>query len=154
VAEAVSEPPLDTGNGVIETFPIYVVCEWIGNSEVIAKDHYLQVTESHFQRAVQPVTSASTATSAAPTNASKSASEKTTQIPTQQAAVLRRNVSHATWRTEKKSHDCGQKQGLAKNREPLRNQGVPYGACATRLISRRKLRAFKKAVQNPVHLPK
>ena len=36
-----------------ETFPIKVVCEWIGNSEAVAKKHYLQVTEAHFQKAVQ-----------------------------------------------------------------------------------------------------
>jgi hypothetical protein len=35
-----------------ETFPIHVVCQWIGNSEVIAKKH-LQVTEDHFRRAVE-----------------------------------------------------------------------------------------------------
>lgn len=33
------------------TFPIHVVCEWIGNSEAIAKDHYLSVTEENFDRA-------------------------------------------------------------------------------------------------------
>ena len=33
-----------------ETFPIHVVCEWIGNSEAVAKQHYLQVTEDHMAR--------------------------------------------------------------------------------------------------------
>jgi len=35
-----------------ESFPIHVVCEWIGNSEAVAKRHYLQVTEDHFAKAV------------------------------------------------------------------------------------------------------
>lgn len=35
-----------------ETYPIHVVCAWIGNSEAVAKRHYLQVTESHFARAI------------------------------------------------------------------------------------------------------
>jgi len=35
-----------------ETFPIHVVCAWIGNSQAVARKHYLQVTEEHFQRAV------------------------------------------------------------------------------------------------------
>lgn len=35
-----------------ETFPIHVVCEWIGNSQAIAKKHYLQVTEAHFEKAI------------------------------------------------------------------------------------------------------
>ena len=37
-----------------ETFPSHVVCSWTGNSEKIAKAHYLQVTDEHFERAVQP----------------------------------------------------------------------------------------------------
>ncbi len=34
-----------------ETFPIQVVCEWIGNSQAVAKRHYLQTTLEHFARA-------------------------------------------------------------------------------------------------------
>ena len=34
-----------------ETFPIQVVCEWIGNSQAVAKRHYLQTTVEHFARA-------------------------------------------------------------------------------------------------------
>jgi len=29
----------------------HVVCAWIGSSEAVAKDHYLQVTDAHFERA-------------------------------------------------------------------------------------------------------
>lgn len=36
-----------------ETFPGHVVCQWIGNSQPIAAEHYLQVTDEHFKRAVQ-----------------------------------------------------------------------------------------------------
>jgi uncharacterized protein YpuA (DUF1002 family) len=32
---------------------LHVVCEWIGNSEVIAKKHYLQVPDMYFERAVK-----------------------------------------------------------------------------------------------------
>jgi len=34
-----------------ETFPIHVVCEWIGNSQAVAQKHYLQVTDVHFEAA-------------------------------------------------------------------------------------------------------
>jgi integrase len=34
-----------------ETFPLHVVCTWIGNSEPVATKHYLQVTEEHFRLA-------------------------------------------------------------------------------------------------------
>jgi hypothetical protein len=29
-----------------------VVCRWIGNSEAVAREHYLQTTDAHFQKAV------------------------------------------------------------------------------------------------------
>ncbi len=34
-------------------FPIHVVCEWLGNSQLIAAKHYLQVTDDHFERATK-----------------------------------------------------------------------------------------------------
>ena len=39
-----------------EDYPLHVVCSWIGNSEVVAKKHYLQTTDEHFQKAVKTVT--------------------------------------------------------------------------------------------------
>jgi integrase len=35
-----------------EVFPIHVVCQWIGNSQAVAKKFYLQVTDEHFARAI------------------------------------------------------------------------------------------------------
>lgn len=34
-----------------EIWPEHVVCAWLGNTEKIAKGHYLQVTQDHFERA-------------------------------------------------------------------------------------------------------
>ena len=36
-----------------EQFPMHVVCKWLGNSEAVAMRHYLQVTDEHFERAVE-----------------------------------------------------------------------------------------------------
>jgi len=36
-----------------ESWPMHVVCAWIGNSQAVARKHYLQVTEDHFRRAAQ-----------------------------------------------------------------------------------------------------
>ena len=36
--------------------PLHVVCDWIGNSQAVAKKHYLQVTDEHFQKATQKAT--------------------------------------------------------------------------------------------------
>lgn len=34
-----------------QCFPMHVVCKWIGNSELVARDHYLSVTEQDFKTA-------------------------------------------------------------------------------------------------------
>ena len=36
-----------------EDWPEHVVCAWIGNSRLVARQHYLQVTEDHFERAAK-----------------------------------------------------------------------------------------------------
>ncbi|MBN2023296.1 MAG: site-specific integrase, partial [Pirellulales bacterium] len=36
-----------------ETYPMHVVCEWIGNSQAVAAKHYLQVTDEHFAHATR-----------------------------------------------------------------------------------------------------
>lgn len=36
-----------------EEFPMHVVCRWIGNSQPVAAEHYLQLTDEHFERAVR-----------------------------------------------------------------------------------------------------
>jgi len=37
-----------------QSFPIHVVCAWIGNSQAIATKHYLQVTDDHYLEATKP----------------------------------------------------------------------------------------------------
>ncbi len=39
-----------------EHFPQHVVCQWIGNSEPVAQEHYLQVHEEHYRRAAEQPT--------------------------------------------------------------------------------------------------
>lgn len=34
-------------------YPAHVVCDWMGNSEAVAKDHYLQTTDEHFEQAIR-----------------------------------------------------------------------------------------------------
>jgi len=36
-----------------ERWPEHVVCAWIGNSKAVAREHYLQVTEEHFEQAAR-----------------------------------------------------------------------------------------------------
>ncbi len=41
-----------------ETYPIQVVCEWIGNTAAVAAKHYLQVTDEHYRQALDAPKSA------------------------------------------------------------------------------------------------
>lgn len=63
-----------------ETFPSHVVCSWIGNSPQVAKRHYLQVTDEHFERASQ-----------ADAKSDASLAQNVTQIPTQPVAATVRH---------------------------------------------------------------
>jgi len=36
-----------------ERYPIHVVCAWLGNSRAVAQEHYLQITDAHFERALR-----------------------------------------------------------------------------------------------------
>ncbi|MBN2129817.1 MAG: site-specific integrase [Sedimentisphaerales bacterium] len=48
-----------------ERWPEHVVCAWIGNSRSVARKHYLQVTDEHFERAALPTGSPEAAQNAA-----------------------------------------------------------------------------------------
>ena len=37
---------------LVERFPSHVVSKWIGNSEAVARKHYLQTTDAHFSKAI------------------------------------------------------------------------------------------------------
>ena len=39
-----------------QTFPIHVVCKWLGNSARVAQKHYLQVTDLDYEKATHKAT--------------------------------------------------------------------------------------------------
>jgi len=43
-----------------QSYPAHVVCSWIGNTEDVAKEHYLHVTDTDFQKATQNPTHSGT----------------------------------------------------------------------------------------------
>ncbi len=51
-----------------ETYPLHVVVAWLGNSQLVAAKHYLQVTDEHYRQAVQTAQNPAQST---PTNAGK-----------------------------------------------------------------------------------
>jgi integrase len=69
-----------------ELFPSHVVCGWIGNSVAVAREHYLQVTDEHFARAVNLIPALSPSSSPA-LSPSCPVVGKATQNPTQSASV-------------------------------------------------------------------
>ena len=81
-------------------FPVHMVCKWIGNTPRIAQQHYLQVTDEHFEQAAMILTTGS---------------KKATQNPTQQPDVLPRTAS----RSKEESAFYGQKRGIATPDEDL-----------------------------------
>src|ERR1700733_7660452 len=56
-----------------DVYPEHVVCKWIGNSRVVARRHYLTLTDEHFAQAVG--------------NASETGEEKAAQNQAQYVAV-------------------------------------------------------------------
>ena len=67
-----------------ERWPEHVVCAWIGNSRVVARKHYLQVTDEHFERAAG-VTSSDDGVAQNPTQQMSKPSRKKLQ-PVQESA--------------------------------------------------------------------
>jgi integrase len=61
-----------------ESWPEHVVCAWLGNSRIVAREHYLQVTDEHFRQAAEVNSAAQNAAqqpSATPCNAMQSTPE-------------------------------------------------------------------------------
>jgi len=66
-----------------EAFPSHVVCEWLGNSEDIARKHYYQVTDDHFAQATDE-----------PTKSGAESGARVAQNPAQQAYAAKCDESH------------------------------------------------------------
>ncbi len=47
-------------NELTEQYPEHVVCEWMGNSKIVAREHYLRATDADFESAVMPGTTSGT----------------------------------------------------------------------------------------------
>ena len=87
--------------GLAQNFPIQVVVAWLGNSEPVARKHYLQVTEDHFSRAI-------------------SAPSKAKQNPPSQPAANRRNPRNPS-QNQNASNDSRKPEQL----QPESVQGNP-----------------------------
>jgi integrase len=70
-----------------DQFPIKVVCAWMGNTEAVARKHYLQVTEEHFAAAIK-----GSAVSAAKSAADSAGQDRTFPVPQMQNPSENRGI--------------------------------------------------------------
>jgi len=90
-----------------EAFPLHVVTAWMGNTESMAMEHYLQVTAEHFERAVQ-----SRDGQRSGDNGLSSTAKQAAQNPAQQPAETPRGDSRASANENRKRLEV---QELATN---------------------------------------
>ena len=96
-----------------DQFPSHVVCAWMGNSEKVARKHYLQVTPEHIAKALcQSSTVHRGEGEAKPEAVAK-------QKPKQQSAAMDRMVTQIA---EATPPDCGSVQASAAQCDTLHGQ--------------------------------
>ena len=72
-----------------ELFPSHVVCAWMGNSQAVARKHYLQITDAHFAKAVTGQCGKIVASSAS----QEAANEKCDALETAQTSMVSQSVA-------------------------------------------------------------
>lgn len=114
-----------------EQFPSHVVCQWLGNSEAIARKHYLQLTDEHFERAIGPAAGAAPAMSAQSGELDPEA-QSTTRRAAESGAVDAQSGADAVHfpvqqpsvtggnQTQKPLTESGVMRRVASCREPIR----------------------------------
>ena len=88
-----------------EHWPLHVVCAWIGNSQAVAKRHYLQVTDEHFEQAA-------------------AADDEALQNPVQQAHAEPRTDAHGDGEPDDESAFFNSKHGDALVCAGYRSNGM------------------------------
>lgn len=100
-----------------EKFPSHVVCAWLGNSESVARKHYLQLTDEHFERAVRSESESSKRAAESGAVGAQSGADAL-HFPVQQPAAELRN------QTQKPLTESGVMLRVANFREPFRYGSV------------------------------
>jgi integrase len=105
-----------------ESFPLHVVCAWIGNSQPIAAKHYLQVTDQHFDRAIGK---AGDQAGSADGQAGENAAQKAAHFPAQHAHADHRRRSHVRSESMKNPAKSGVFRSGAGSRENPNVSHIP-----------------------------
>ena len=66
-------------------FPTHVVCSWMGNSPRVAKKHYLQVTDEHFEKAAHNAAQYPAVNGSKPPQNEKSKEQESACLPSKPA---------------------------------------------------------------------
>ncbi len=64
-----------------ESFPAHVVCNWIGNSQAVANEHYLQVTDDHFEKATRKQAQSGAVSTSSGSQTTNPVNEQTPVLP-------------------------------------------------------------------------
>jgi integrase len=106
-----------------ETFPMHVVCRWIGNSQPVAAQHYLQVTDDHFVKAT-----AGSSLEKGSADDAAGADAEATHKATQRMSADDRAVSQAAEAADSQPVDnAGASDGLRD--KSLYNKGLQVSPC-------------------------
>ena len=97
---------------LVERYPTHVVCRWMGNSKPVAVEHYLQVTDEHFERAIRDESAEETSEQAAQ-NAAQQIAAKPRNAPAT-ARNAPQGKSPKTLQNTVFAADCGELRDVAK----------------------------------------
>jgi len=97
-----------------ETFPMHVVCQWIGNTQPVAARHYLQLTDEHFTRALSEP--------AEPAEADAKAAQNAAQHAHASSRTARTSASAEHQKTPIKTGVCG---SMHDDAQTFKNEEVP-----------------------------
>jgi integrase len=113
-----------------EKYPSHVVCDWLGNSEDIARKHYYQTTDDHFARAQSesnagqqnPKQSAISAITVSAEPAMAKDTKEAKQNPKQSVAAEYRHDPQA----KRRAIEFAEKSGLLRFAAMLKTDGVGF----------------------------
>ncbi len=80
---------------LLNHFPIKAVCDWLGNSQPVAIEHYAQVTAEHFQTAATELTGAAESARGASETGEAESEARAKQNAKQQASAVVGSDSHS-----------------------------------------------------------
>lgn len=121
-----------------DEYPMHVVCDWIGNSEAVARKHYLQVKEEHYMKA--------SGKSAAQGAAERTGKDR--KSPEHKSENPRKSEGFANPDTPKGGRTSPDFLGFLKGQAAALHQALHKLKSAAPRLRRRDIRVLERAVRN------